>query len=240
MDSHSGDLAKLSLMLFVCYIPALAAFTLALMRPDLLLPLAAAAAAAALPVGGANTAACFCVSKMLRDDPGYVGHDFWRKLRENFGSAAAFGVFATVVSMAQVYALLLFLAGNPADSIPATALWLLSALLLGMASPYFYLQTAYINLGPLSVLKNSLLLMLLRLPRSFAGVIFANLVFFATALFWPYSAFLLILLPFLGCTLSLLPALMWVWPVVDAQFSIEEALKKRESGEGEEQQNNQE
>ena len=77
-----GDHIKLSLMFCICVIPTAALFFTGLVGlytgVAFILSLVFA-----FPVGGAAVALVFCITKMLRDEPGYVWYDFKRKFLEN-------------------------------------------------------------------------------------------------------------------------------------------------------------
>ena len=90
------DLVKLNVIFCVCILPAVSAFILGLI--SLLTPIAfIVSLIAAFPVGGALTAYSFCITKLLRDDPGFIWHEFKRKFRENFKQAAVPGIVCAAV-----------------------------------------------------------------------------------------------------------------------------------------------
>ncbi len=161
-----ADLIKLSGLVFLCCLPAIAAFVLLLLGPlGVLVPLLLMAPAA-LPVGGALCAMCYCLSQMLQDEPAFLWHDFKRKFKENFASAAIPGIICALLITAHSYSLFLYLLGGLAGS-PAwmPAVWLFSVLLFAMVCPYYFLQAVYLDLGPTALLKNSLILAFAHLPR---------------------------------------------------------------------------
>jgi len=217
------DLVKMNLLFCACaFIPA-AAFLVGLLGYFT----AAAyilALIAAFPVGGAATAYVFCITKLLRDEPVFVWHDFKRKFLENIKQAALPGMLCAAFLYAQVFLWGPLIVGGAATA----PLWLLPGfvflIIFGMVAPYIFLQFAYIELGMLAIMKNSVLVSFAYAPRSFMGSIMGGAIWAVFFAFLPRSAFLTPLLILIGVSISLLLCLMWVWPVVDKQFSIVESL----------------
>ncbi len=223
-----ADLIKLSGLVFLCCLPAIAAFVLLLLGPlGVLVPLLLMAPAA-LPVGGALCAMCYCLSQMLQDEPAFLWHDFKRKFKENFASAAIPGIICALLITAHSYSLFLYLLGGLAGS-PAwmPAVWLFSVLLFAMVCPYYFLQAVYLDLGPTALLKNSLILAFAHLPRSAMGALMGGILWVAFVLLFPLSLLAAPLIPLIGCSLSCLLGMFWTWPVVDGRFKIEETLRAR-------------
>jgi uncharacterized membrane protein YesL len=100
-------------------------------------------------------------------------------------------------------------------------------LIFTMVAPYIFLQIAYIDLKTIQVIKNSVLMSLLKLPRSFLGAVTGGLIWVAAILFWPWSLYATPLILLIGFSLSWLLCLMWVWPPVNKQFKIEETLEQK-------------
>lgn len=224
-----GNLCKLSLLLFVFCAPAFAVFILALFLPGHPLFFAAIAVFASIPVGSAITAACFCVSKMLRDDSGFIGYDFFRKVKENFRTTTLPGMAYTLLTMAQVYSFILFLAGGFWNvHLFVLAFWGISVLLTGATGSYFYLQAGYLTLSAKNLLKNSLLLGFANLPRSILCFLSGIAAPMIIVLLWPASLLLLIFMAVIGYSLSVFAGVMWIWPVVDGQFKIEETIRAKQ------------
>lgn len=227
-----GNLTKLSLLFFACCIPALAMLVCAILIPAMAVPFLILVALAAIPVGSATAALYFSISKMLRDDPGFIWYDFKRKFKENFHVATVPGMVCTELFAIQIYALLSQLFwGTGIDSPSMVVFWILSVLMLGMLSPFFFLQAGYLKLGIKGLLNNSLILMMTNLPRSLMGALSNNLLWALYVFFWPTSYLVLPLIPLFGSAITVLMVLMWIWPVVDGQFKIEETLQKQATSE---------
>jgi len=95
-----------------------------------------------------------------------------------------------------------------------------------MISPYVFLHYAYIRLSTFVIVKNSVLIALSNPGRSFMGAIMGMLPWMALILFLPEALVFYPLIPFIVFSLSWLLTLMWVWPVFNKRFSIEETLIK--------------
>ena len=180
----------------------------------------------AFPVGGAVVAYFFCITKMLRYQPGYIWHDFKRKFRENARQAAMPGILCTAFVYAQVYLWGTFLFGGAGID----AVWLIPGamflLVFSMVAPYFFLQVAYIDLKTKQIIINSVLLSFASAPRSFMGAAMGGVVWVAFFVLLPQSLAVAPLLLLFGFSLSWLLNLMWLWPAVNKQFRIEETLRR--------------
>jgi len=217
------DLVKVNLMFFVCTIPSIALFLLGLFGVfELALLLSIIAA---FPIGGAIAASMFCITRMLRDDPGFVWDDFKRKLLENLLQAGIAGIIVTAFLYTQVF---LFWLPVIADWAVADMPWIIAGfglfLLFSMIFPYVFLHYAYIKLNTFQIVKNSTLLALSNVGRSFMGALSGLLPWLALLFFFPISLVFFPLIPFIVFVLSWLLTLMWVWPVFDRHFSVEETL----------------
>ena len=180
---------------------------------------------AAFPVGGAYCACLFCVSKMLRDDPGYIWYDFKRKFLENWKAAMAPGVLCAAFVYAQVFLWVSLAFGGLEIDAALVVLGFVSLLVFGMVSPFFFLQVTYIDLGVSQILKNSVLISFSNIGRSFLGAFFGGFLWVAFVLFLPGSLGFLPLVVLIGFSLSWLLNLMWVWAPVDKLFGIDAALR---------------
>ncbi len=225
-----GGLVKLNLLFFACCVPSLALYIVGMLNLGgnasvVLLVLALVAAA---PIGGAVTAGYYCISKMLQDRPGFIWHDFQRKFKENWLLTLPVGIVCTLIVYVQVY-FLLVLAGNPGSDLGLeTVIFIMSWVIFGMVSPYFFLQAGYLTLKTGALLKNSFLLAFGNGPRSLMGMLCGSIIWACIILFIPASLVLLPLLPLFAFSLSWLLTLMWIWKPVDAQFQIEETLRAKD------------
>jgi len=214
---------KLDLLFCACVFISAAAFLIGLF--GYFTPVAyVLALAAAFPAGGGAAAYVFCVTMLLRDEPLNVWHDFKRKFLENVKNAAPAGILCAAFLYAQVFLWGPLIVGAPV----AAPLWLIPGfaflVIFGMVAPYVFLQFAYIELGALKIIKNSVLLAFANAPKSFMGSITGGAIWIVFFIFLPNSAYLTPLFILIGISVSLLLCLMWVWPVVDKQFSIVDSL----------------
>ena len=226
-----SNLLKLNLLLFLCSLPAQVAYAVALLflaatgQVSLWFYLfLALGAVLSFPVGPALTAAAGLVVHMLRDDPGFLWHDFKKLFRENFRSTLLPGVLAALLAVLEVAVVMLqpVLSGG-VSPVLAGALFL-SVLLLAMCTPFYFLQSAFLELGAFGKLKNSILLALGNLPRSAGGAVFGTGITVALYFLLPGSFPVLVLV---GYTVPLLIQMMFVWPVVDKVFHIDKTLQAR-------------
>jgi len=179
----------------------------------------------AFPIGGACCACMFCLSKMIRRDPGYLWFDFKRKFLENFKQAAAPGILCTLFIYVQVF-LWLDLMNKGAD-IALIVAGVVTFIIFMMVAPYIFLQIAYIKLTTSQILGNSLLISFGNAGRSFASALGGSVVWAVFLLLLPGSMPFSPLLLVFGFSISWLLSLMCIWPPVDRQFSIEESLRRQ-------------
>ena len=218
------NLIKVNLMFCLFAAPAGVLFGLSLFTPLGLIAFVAALAAA-YPIGGACAASMFCISKMIRRDPGYLWFDFKRKLKENIRQAAAPGILCAAFLFLQFYLWTYFISADPNIG------WILAALIplliFGMVAPYIFLQIAYIDLKMQQILKNSLIISFGRAGRSILGALGGGAIWAAFVFLLPDALPFSPLLLVFGFSVSWLLTLLCIWPPVDKQFSISETLRKQ-------------
>lgn len=224
-----GNLVKVNLLYQACVLPAQLLLIVSILgfvggNALLFLVCSLLGAAAGILVGPAGAALNYCVSKMLRDVPGFVGHDFKKALRENFNTMAGPGILYAIIMGAQVYAYLYYSGMQQGVGPMLMGAFLLSVLLFTMVAPYLFLQAPYLQLRAGSLLKNSLLLAVGFFPRSLVSALIHLLFLFVQVRVFP------LLLPFtlvLGYALPCLLGQMWIWLPLDKTFQIEETMKAR-------------
>jgi uncharacterized membrane protein YesL len=228
----AADLIKLNFIYQLCLLPAQLAFLAIFSSANLAnirftATLAAFCLLCSAPAGPAACSFCFCLTKMLRDEPGFLWHDFRHVFKENFRRLLLPGLVYCAASGAQFLACVYY---EPAlvgfiYAIP----YFLAATVFNMSATYFFVQASYLELGVLDLAKNSLLLSLGYLPRSFMGALFWAATFAVELFAFPYS--LPVLLAF-GYSVPALLSLLWQWPIIDDAFKISETLKARENTAG--------
>jgi len=224
-----SDLVKLNILFCVCALPSVAVFilgfagfyTTAAFLISLIL---------AFPVGGAAVALVYCISKMLRDDPGFVWPDFKRKFLENIKQAAGPGIIFIAMIYSQVLLWYGYLFGGTNVDFAWPLMMFILFLLIGMFMPYIFLLFAYIDLKASQTIKNGILLSLANMPRSFMGAVMGGVLWAAFFMFMTVSILFIPLIVIIGFSLTWLLTLMWVWPPVDKQFAIETTIRNRQSG----------
>lgn len=233
----AGNLVKLNLLFFACCLPSLLLFLLSLLTfgQDGFLFWALLAWILSFAVGPAITAVYYLITKMLRDDPGFIWHDFKRIFKSNFKGTVLPGMFYTLILGSQALSFFYYyrIGSTGGLSFVVFAIYLFSVLLFAMAAPYFFLQKAYLDLKNGGVLKNSLLLALANAPRSLMGALLGSGLILAQMLFLPLTFITLVIF---GFSLPMLLNMMWIWPPVDKVFSIEKTLRKRENPEQEDEE----
>lgn len=225
-----GNLIKLNLLVFLCSLPALALFAAAMIclfagYGTLFLLLALLAVVTGGMVGPAYTTMCALIAKMLRDDPGFFWHDFKKKFKENFRGTFGPGMLFSLLAGAQLFVFFFYVLSDQTIDPLMLVGCVLITLLLALAAPYYFTQAACLELRPVALLKNSLILAFARLPRSFAGALLGPGLLVVQLFFLPVSIIVTLLL---GYAIPCLLNLMWIWPVIDKTFRIEETLKNRQ------------
>lgn len=219
-----SSLIKLNLFFCLFAVPSAALFVLGFFGtwgvPALILSIPAA-----FPLGGAVTACMYCVTKMLRDDPGYIFYEFKRKFKENIIQAALPGIIYTAFTFIQLYAWIGMILGLIKVSFGTAAILIISAIFFEMTIPYVFLQTAYLELKNSSILQNSVILAIKNAPKSFCGMLLGHAGWITSFLLFPLSLWWTPLLLLFGFSLSWLVNTMWIWPAIDKVFCIEESLR---------------
>ena len=218
-----GNLTKLNLLYLLTLLPSVTLFILALSETCGIY-MYILSVVAALPVGGAVTACSFCIAKMLRDEPGFVFYDFRRKLKENFKQAAIPGILSIAFIYTQIYIWLNIAMGGIIAGYGTFLMLILSMIFIRMIIPYVFLQTAYLHLKTIAIIKNSILISLKNAGRSFSGMLLGNAIPVATFFLYPLSMWWMPILLFWGLSLPQLLNLMFIWPPVDEVFHISETL----------------
>ena len=220
------DLVKLNLLFSLCAFPSVVLFLLGLFDvfPVITFTLSIFAA---FPIGGAITAYIFSLTSMLRDEPISVWYDCKRKFLENWKQAMPMGIICIAIVYAQVLLWGLLLQNQSEHGL----IWVLASfvtlLLFFTIAPYIFLHFAYIGLGTLQIINNSILMTFSSFLRSLMGAVFAGAMWLWFALYFPLSLTIFPLMFLIGFSLSFLLCLMWIWPNFDKVFQIEETLSKR-------------
>ena len=228
---HFGDLIKLNFMYFVCALPSQALLVLTLMYSEsalLSIIFGVLALTACIPVGPAKTALYFCITKMLRDDPGYAWHDFKKAFKSNFRNTIIPGIIHELITGTQLL-FILSLAVESEAGAPNLGLFLISLVIFNMIAPYYFLQAGYVDLKAAQLLKNSLLLAFAKAPRSIGGALFGGILIFIASVMNLLMFFMLVpILILIGYALPGLFGLSFIWGPVDKIYKIEETIRQRQ------------
>jgi len=225
-----GDMIKLNLLFCVCALPTAAAIILGLLSFNFsvffLISLFMA-----FPLGGAFVALVYYITKMMRDDPSYVWYEFKRKFLENYKQAAPVGILCTAFIYAQIWIWASFFSVLLSEEPAVELIWyfiaFLSIILFFAITPYIFMHIAYISLKTRHIVKNSILMAFGYFPRSLMGALTCCAIWIILALLLLVSIMFLPFVVLIAVPLSLLVILMWVWPVFDKHFAVEETLIKR-------------
>jgi hypothetical protein len=227
------DLMKINLLFTLVLLPSLVLFILGLF--EIFSLGLGMSVIATYPIGGALAASMFCITRMLRDDPGFLWEDFKRKFRETLRQAGLTGVLCATFLYTQFFMFWLPLIlgtlidpNEPIVSPTWTLIGIILMILFNMFAPYMFLQFAYIKLNTFTIIKNSVLLALSNFGRSFMGAITGMLPWVVFILFIEVAYALIPLIPLIFFVFSWLLSLMWIWPVFDKHFSIEETIRKEQ------------
>jgi len=221
------ELIKLNLLFSICVFPTVILFFLSLAGVNSGITFILSIGAA-FPVGGVVTAYIFYITMMLRDEPSGVWYECKRKFLENFKQAALPGIICTIIVYAQVMLWVFLLQSGPGQELFWGVMAIFATLIFFLIAPYIFMHFAYIELGTLQIIKNSIMMSFGYILRSLMGAIFGGAMWVLFALYFPISMMALPVVFVIGTSLSMLLCLMWVWPPFDETFKIEEALAKKE------------
>lgn len=230
LHRHLGDLVKLNLLYQLCLLPAQALFLAALLAFFFFgsalwfMVFGLLAMAASCVVGAAHSALYHGLTRLLRGEPGFVGHDFKRIFLESFRPMLGLGIFYAVILGAQIFAYLYFTSLPFQLNILFIIVFILSMLLFALVFPFVFLQGAYVELGAGTMFKNGLFMALGFLPRSLCGALVANVLLVLQFSQFPW---LVPVTALIGYAIPALIQMMWVWPPFDETFQIDSILRAR-------------
>lgn len=224
MSRDYRDLVKLNLLFIASILPSVAFLALAFagFLSIIMFPLSILAA---FPVGSVVVAVFFCITRILRDEPGYFWDDFKRKFHENMKQAALPGILGVVFIYAQIIMLMQVMIAGEID-IVSLMVGLVPLLLFSMVAPYVFIQFAYINLGTMRVINNAFLLAFYGFKRTLMGGVLSLAPWIAIFMYFPLSLIVAPLILLFGFTVPWLWCFMWMWPHFDSQLNMEEELRK--------------
>ena len=221
----SWDMFKLNLLFLMCIVPSLVAFSLGFLNvfSNLMFIFTLIAT---IPIGSALTALIFCLTKMLRDDPGYIWPDFKKSFSKTIKKATIPGMVYAAFFYSQIIILSFSTLNIPEYSLFIVTTFIILNLLFGMLMPYVFLQIAYSDAKLIIIIKNSFLICFANTLRSILGAFTGSLLYIIIIIFLPVSLFFLPVIFAYGIAFSWLLCLFWIWPVFDKQFSVEKVLRE--------------
>lgn len=226
-----SSLVKVNLAFSLFLAPSLALFIYNYFYAGNSILLLVLAVILAFPVGGAWTAAMYCISIMLLDESRHVIYDFRRKFKENVIQSSPFGIIYLLFMYLQIYVWTGMLFGSISPGFMVMMLLVVALILTGMIVPYIFLQIGHLVLKSKDVLKNSIFIAIRYMPKSLLGILFSLLHWIISFLFYPLSVWWSPLLLFVGFSLSFLIDLMFIWPPVDLLFSVGKTIRERREAE---------
>lgn len=178
-------------------------------------------------VGGALAGPQLCgladtILRSLRDEPRFWWHIYRRAWKRSAKDSLLPGALGGVLLSAQIF--LLLHAGALELSMAAGAGLIAGLLLVLAVSLYFWPQLALMELPFPQLLKNSCLLFIGQLPRSFVALAIVVVYF---GLMLRFFMFAVSLFPIFNLWLPALPALFLIYPGINENFQIEEKLSKK-------------
>jgi uncharacterized membrane protein YesL len=178
--------------------------------------------AAGALIGPGSAAVSYCISKMLRDDPGFLWQDFKRSFKNSVRQTAGFGVvFAIITGSIFIYFYSNIDIGANMN-IMLVLICLLALCALALIAPLLFLQAGNLELSARNLLRNSFVIVIGNLPRCLTSGAIRMTLWGIFVIFLPYTILPVILF---GYALTNLLSLMWIWPPVDKAFGIEEKIR---------------
>ena len=234
----AGTLWKAGALFCLCCVPAgICAAVMMLWggHPAVFAAALAAYAAASLLVGPAMAGMHFVIVKVLRDEPGYVWHDFKTAYRENCRQTRLPGAVLNTLLLMETLCARFVLYGAMQASALLYAGLIMGFLLLFVVWHFFTMQMLFLALSTRDAMQNSVLLLFGHVWRTLpAGLLLAGALGAMVLLLRPWLSFVLL------CAGVPMLIILWadflLWPVMEKAFSITQRQKeKREAGEAGEQ-----
>lgn len=123
----------------------------------------------AVPTGVATTALYYTMNKVIRHERGYVWGEFWQSFRSNFKQAACASMLVTALALILAGdAFIMYHLGKSGKGVGAlTILFALLLIFLTMWSIYIFPYIARFENATKQMLKNTALIALANLPKTF-------------------------------------------------------------------------
>ncbi|NLW78589.1 MAG: hypothetical protein GXY32_04145 [Ruminococcaceae bacterium] len=215
-----GNLVKLNLLTQLGFLPSQGMLALSIWAYTggwgvLFVVSAFLGALSGIVLGAACAAQQFCLAKMLRNEPGFIGQDFKRAFTQTLGRMAGPGMLYAILLGVGIYTYLFVFSAQAGVSIFAVGLFVVLALLVAMAAPWLFLQGALLPLGAGAMLKHSVVLAVAYFLRSLAGALLGGAL---TLIQWRVFPLLTPVTLVVGYSIPALIQLMWIWPPFEKTF----------------------
>ena len=172
----------------------------------------------------------FVVLKTVRDEPGYVWHDFKTACRENRRQTRAPGMVLSFLLLIETLCARLVLYGAVQASALLYAGVILGLLLVFLVWHFFTMQVLFLTLPTRAALQNSVLLVFGHVWRSLpAGLLLAGAWAVMVLVLQPWFSLLLL------CAGAPMLIVLWadflLWPVMEKVFSITQHQREQRQAE---------
>ena len=229
----AGTLWKAGALFCLCCLPmAVCAAVLMLLggHPAVFVAALAGYVLASVPAGPAMAGLHFVVLKTVRDEPGYVWHDFKTACRENRRQTRAPGMVLSFLLLIETLCARLVLYGAVQASALLYAGVILGLLLVFLVWHFFTMQVLFLTLPTRAALQNSVLLVFGRVWRSLpAGLLLAGAWAVMVLVLQPWFSLLLL------CAGAPMLIVLWadflLWPVMEKVFSITQHQREQRQAE---------
>lgn len=150
-------------------------------------------------IGPALAAMTQVMRKFVIGEPIFVFHEFKEAFKKNFKQSFGVGVVDIILAVILIYNINFYIeaieSGQSGQNQIMLALSLAFGFIIYMMHFYIYPQIVALNLKIPQIIKNSFLLMILGIKRSFAGFFATAAIVVIMALGYPYSLVMLPLVP---------------------------------------------
>lgn len=164
------------------------------------------------------------VVKMVRDEPGYMWHDFKKAWKSNLKQSVPAGVMLCALLLVEVVALLFYMAQNMSFGFVMVGIVLFCILVVVTCGLLVFLQILFIDLPLGGMMKNALFMMFGFTKRTLPAGLVVCVLGALLILFFPLT---LILILAGAPVMVAVIADMWAWPAMEQAFQISERQKAR-------------
>lgn len=221
-----GSFWKASLLCILGFVPWALLVGIGVLGQNLLFTLAGGLVGGVI-AGPALAGLHDTVLRALRDEPGYWWHVYKRAFKNNWRASMAPGALLGFLTAGQLFMLWFITVGGLSLGLGGLAMLTLNLLITGMCLPFVFGQLVLMNMGFVTLLKNSLFLALGHALWALLMAAVQILYWLAMLLLFPMSVLALAVLGFVPVTLF---CQQIAWRIMDKVFGLEDQfIKKREA-----------